>query len=193
MAAPPGCWNAATSIPGTVVPVVCPPLRPRLTGLDSSRSSRGECASAAVAARAVASPVTGPPGPGRPDPAPGVPVPGPPAPEAPVPDPPAPEAPVRGPGRPLPAWLPGTVDPPGPDPAPPGAAAASVPEPAPAAPGTVAVAGEPTGTGGAVRAGGVANPEEVARMAAAEPPAASTARVAPAAITPLGLISIAPG
>ena len=47
--------------------------------------------------------------------------------------------------------------------------------------------------GAAAGADGVLNPEEVALMAAAEPPTASTARAAPAAITPLGLISIAPG
>src|SRR6516165_6138016 len=136
MDVPPGCWNAATSIPGTVVPVVCPPLQPRLTGLDSSRSSRGECASGAIAVRAAASVCQGPPGPERPAPAP-------PAPGVPVPGPPAPEAPV-----PAPACPPGAVAPPGPDPAPPGPDPAP-PGPDPAPPGTVAVTAEPTGTGGA--------------------------------------------
>jgi hypothetical protein len=57
----------------------------------------------------------------------------------------------------------------------------------------VAVAGDPTCTGGAVGADWVANPEETAWMAAADPPAASTASVAVAAIAPLDLINIAPG
>jgi hypothetical protein len=57
----------------------------------------------------------------------------------------------------------------------------------------VAVAGDPTGTGGALGADGVANPDEAAWMAAADPPTARTASVAVAAITPVDLINIAPG
>jgi hypothetical protein len=57
----------------------------------------------------------------------------------------------------------------------------------------VAVTGDPTCTGGAVGADWVANPDETAWMAAADPPTASTASVAVAAIAPLDLINIAPG
>ena len=167
MDTPPGCWNAATSIPGTLVPVACPPTRPRLIGPASSRSSRGECGSAAVAARAAASaaaPARPAPDPPVVDPAPDSPAPEPPAvPVAPEPGcppgpcPAVPLAPRRSAGRPLP---PAAVQAP---------AHRARPAPAPPVPGTVAVTGDPTGTGGALGADGTANPDEAAWMAAADP------------------------